>query len=388
MHLGLRRACSKTAICWGIALALACLPLPGRGQSSQQPAASQKDADVKTPAALASIHIQSSLVQAPVTVLDPSGQFVENLSEGDFHVLDNGVPQRIAKFGLAQEPVALVIVVQNNRGVAPLLDQVKPLGVLFSDLLVGHKGEAAVITFDDDVDVAQNFSSSPDVLTHTLQHITSDGSKVRLNDALGRAILMLAKRPTAERRVIIAFCEGLDRGSETTQDEIVHAATNAEIAIYGLQFSRLQAFLHNQQEPQPMSPLVRNMAQPAPQERPQTPTSVQTYNNPMNIQALPLISGAGEAARGALPGKNLIETYAAYTGGTTYTHWKANDLQKQLTRIALEVNSQYVLAYVPSTLRQPGFHRLQVQVSEPKLKVRTRAGYFDLGNAPRTAPPR
>lgn len=367
-------------------LALLCLA-PGLSAQTKSPAptrtATQKDPDVKTPAALANIHIQSPLVQAPVTVVDPSGQFVDNLSQSDFRVLDNGVPQHIAKFGLAQEPVALVVVVENDRGVAPLLGQVKPLGVLFSDLLVGHKGQAAVITFDDSVDVAQNFSSDPAVLANTLAHVTSDGSKVRLNDALGRAILMLTKRPSAERRVIIALCEGLDRGSETTSAEIIRAATSAEISIYGLQFSRLQAFLHNQQEPEPMSPQVRNMALPAPQERPQTPTSVQTYNNPMGIQALPLISGAGKAARGALPGKNLIETYAAYTGGTTYTHWKAKDLQKQLTRIALEVNSQYVLAYVPSTLKQAGFHQLKIQVTEPKLKVRTRAGYFDAGNMTR-----
>lgn len=334
---------------------------------------------------LASIHIQSSLVQTPVTVIDRSGEFVQNLSESDFRVLDNGVPQQITKFGLAMNPVALVILIQNNKDVAPMLNQVQPLGSLFSGLLVGKQGEAAVICFDDAVQVAQNFTNDPNVLAQTLQHITVDGNKARLNDALARAVMMLAHRPVAERRVIIVFSEGLDRGSETSRAEIIHAATNAEISIYGLQFSRLQALLHNQQDAQPMSPLEQNMALPGPAGRPQTPTSVQTYNNPMNIQALPLISQAGKTARGMIPIKNLLERYANDTGGVTYTHWSANDLQKQLTRIALEVNSQYLLAYVPSTLKETGFHRLKVEVLEPNLKVRARVGYFDLVKAPVTS---
>ncbi|MGH9354743.1 MAG: hypothetical protein ACRD10_01270, partial [Terriglobia bacterium] len=65
-----------------------------------------------------------------------------------------------------------------------------------------------------------------------------------------------------------------------------------------------------------------------------------------------------------------------FTGGRAYSHWKANELQKQLTQVALEVNSQYILAYVPSTLHEEGFHKLQVQVTQPNLKVRARAGYF------------
>lgn len=344
----------------------------------------QPDPDANVPSAkdLASIHIQSSLVETPVTVISPSGEFVQNLSESDFLVFDNGVPQQITRFGLAMNPVAVVILIQNNQDVAPMLDQVHSLGSLFSGLLVGKKGEAAVICFDDAVQVAQNFTNDPNVLAQTLQHVKVDGGKARLNDALARALMMLAHRPVDERRVVIVFSEGMDRGSETSRAEIIHAATDAEITIYGLQFSRLQALLHNQQDPQWMTPQEQNMAMPGPAGMPQTPTSVQTYNDPMNIQALPLLSHARDTARGMIPIRNLLETYARDTGGRTYTHWSASDLQKQLTHIALEVNSQYMVAYVPSTLGEAGFHQIKVRVQEPKLRVRTRLGYFDLLNFP------
>jgi VWFA-related protein len=324
---------------------------------------------------LASIHVQSTLVQAPVTVMDPSGQFIENLSESDFRILDNGVPQRISKFGLAMQPVALVILVQTNKAVGPLLNQVRPLGSLFSGLLLGKPGQAALITFDDTVRVDQDFTGDPNALAQALQHITTGGTKARLNDALGRAILMLANRPTQERRVVIVFSEGNDNGSETTRGEIIRAATGAGVAIYGLRFSPVQALLHNQQEPPPPNTLARNMALPGPPGRPQTPNNVAVYNQNSDISVIPLASGASQAIR-SLHGKDLMEIYAGYTGGVTYSHWKTNELQKQLTRIALEINSQYMLAYTPSTLNEPGFHRLQIEVVEPNLRVRSREGYF------------
>ena len=73
---------------------------------------------------------------------------------------------------------------------------------------------------------------------------------------------------------------------------------------------------------------------------------------------------------------SLLEFYAGYTGGVFHSHWSKTALQEQLSKIASEVHSQYELAYVPDTLSQTGFHRIEVQVKRPGVKVRTRAGYF------------
>jgi hypothetical protein len=47
-----------------------------------------------------------------------------------------------------------------------------------------------------------------------------------------------------------------------------------------------------------------------------------------------------------------------------------------LAHLAAEAHSQYELAYVPSTLSTPGFHRIEVRVRRSGVKVRARAGYF------------
>jgi len=369
------------ALC-GLALALGWSNLASAQQANQTPVkvaatAGQTDPKAVTPSLknLANIRIQSSLVETPVTVMDSTGEFVENLSKNDFQVFDNGVQQRIAKFGLATAPVALVVAVQTNQAVAPLLDQVRPLGSLFSDLLLGKQGQAAVICFDTKVRVVQNFTSSAAALSQTLQHITDEGAQARLNDALARAILMLANRPAAERRVIIVFSEGFDRGSETTKAEIVRAATGADVAIYGLQFKPAAALLKNRQPSSTPDTLSQNLALPGMPGTPRTPGMLQGEYNTPPILTLPLMSDIGNVIASA-KGKNLLQFYAEFTGGSAYSHWKASQLQKQLMLVALEVNSQYMLAYAPSTLNEEGFHRMEVKVLPPDLKVRARAGYF------------
>jgi VWFA-related protein len=203
------------------------------------------------------------------------------------------------------------------------------------------------------------------------------GAKARLNDALARAILMLSERPTAERRVIIVFSEGYDRGSETAKQEIVQAAADADVTIYGLKFDPTEVLLRRKDSPSVPNTLYNNDALPGVPGAPHTPETTRDYNSAPYLSPLDLIGKSITAARSARPkAKSLLQQYAALTGGIAYNHWWRGGLENQIQRIALEVNSQYVLAYVPSTLKQAGFHRLQVTVNEPRLTVRARAGYF------------
>lgn len=327
--------------------------------------------------ALSKIQIQSPLVTTPVTVLDASGEFVYDLDEGDFRVLDSGVPQRLERFEVESRPMAMVIVIQTNRAVAPLLDQVRPLGPVFSTLLLGEEGKAAVIFFDEGVHVAQEFSSDSDRLAATLHDFTARGDKARMNDALMRAIELLEKRRREERRIILAFSDGFDAGSDTRKEDVVGRATGAEVGIYGLGFNPAEALLAQKPELPPPSPLDTNVTRPLPPGVTPTPTASQNvYGTP--IPVVPILIATGEIIRSAFA-SSLLEYYAGYTGGVFYSHWSQKALERQLTRIASEINSQYELAYVPDTLEQRGFHRIEVQVRRPGVKVRTRAGYFYTG---------
>jgi VWFA-related protein len=298
------------------------------------------------------LHVQSSLVVAPVTVVDRSGSFVESLTELDFRVLDNGVPQHVAQFGLALEPVTAVIVIQTSRAIGPLLEQVRPLGSVFWGLLLGEYGDSAVIGFADHVRVLQDFSSGPRTLENTLRRIVARGSKARLNDALERAVQMLNGEPATERRVIVVFSDGFDRGSKTSEANVLRSAASSNTAIYGLRFDPAQASVKGSEE-------AWNSSAGVP-----------------SVNFMPLVALALGVGRAVLS-KNVLQQYATFTGGVAYTHWKKQSLQDQLQQIALDINSQYVLAYAPSTLKENGFHRIQVEVLPRGLRVRTRVGYFN-----------
>ena len=320
------------------------------------------------------IRVQSALVTTPVTALDRSGEFVYDLSEQDFRVLDNGVPQRLERFEPAERPLAVVIVVQANRTVAALLDQVRPLGPVFSGLMLGPQGQAAVIAYGDRVNVLQDFTNDSDQLSATLRGVTPQGFQSRLNDALSRAVALLEKRPNTERRIIVAFSDGFDAGSETQGDEVVRRATGSEVSIYGLGFNPLHALLAKRPELPPPGPLDTNVTRPLPPGGVPTPTaSANVYDTP--IPVVGIMVATGEIIRSAVA-SSLLEFYAGYTGGVFYSHWKKKTVEEQLSRVASEIHSQYELAYVPDTLGQAGFHRIEVQVRRPGVKVRARAGYF------------
>lgn len=331
-------------------------------------------ADTPTSKKRPDIRVQSALVTTPVTAMDTSGEFVYDLSEQDFRILDNGVAQRLERFAPAERPLAVVIVIQANRTVAALLDQVRPLGPVFSGLMLGPQGQAAVIAYGDRINVLQDFTSDSDQLSSTLRGLTPQGFQSRLNDALSRAVALLEKRPNTERRIIVAFSDGFDAGSETQGDEVVRRATGSEVSIYGLGFNPVHALLAKRPELPPLGPLDTNVTRPLPPGVTPTPTaSANVYDAP--IPVVDIMVATGEIIRSAVA-SSLLESYAGYTGGVFYSHWKKKTVEEQLSRIASEVHSQYELAYVPDTVAQAGFHRIEVQVRRPGVKVRARAGYF------------
>jgi len=343
---------------------------------SQQPQAPQHQTNsgTQTTPQAPNIRVQSILVTTPVTVINHNGDFVSDLDEKDFKIFDNGVQQPIQRFEIASEPIAMVILVQTDNAMASLLYQIRGLGPVFSDLLAGPDGHIAVIGFSDRVTLLQDFSNNRDQLKATLGQIDAFGLKAHLNDALMQAMRKLETRPDTERRVIVAFSEGADRGSENDKNDVVRRATADEVTIYGMHLSRAEAALRQPPEQHPMDPLNANVTRPQPPGTVPTSTNAdRVWGTP--IQGVPILTAAGETISSEFI-KNSLEYYAGFTGGVYYSHWSNAKLQDQLNRIGDEVHSQYEIAYKPTTLAQAGFHRIDVEVEKPDLKLRARAGYF------------
>jgi VWFA-related protein len=369
--------------CVGAALALA-----QGGADQPAPPTPPKDSPATTTStgevpAAAQIRIQSNLVTAPVTVIDKlTGEFVYNLDEKDFQIYDNGKLQEISGFSRESHEISVVILIQTSDSVTPLLGDLKNLGLMFSELMLGAKGQAAVITFGSDVKVAQGFSSSGATLDDTLSRLLPDGNKARMNDALMQGINLLQHRPKGERRVIVVFSSGYDSGSQTSKGEIIRRATAAEVEIYGMGLSLTKSYLTRDKQPLNPPTSAENSSGAAPPQpgRPTTPSSsMGTFG-----VTVPVTGAIRPAIRGAESKvfSNDAEDYAQYTGGVFFSQWSSKALQANLSRIAADVHSQYLLAYVPDNLNQTGFHRLEVKVTRQgvKLEIRTRRGYYYNGS--------
>jgi VWFA-related protein len=355
------------------------------GVAGDNPAVSkpkqEQPADAKSDKDEARIRVQTNMVTAPVTVINSNGDFVYDLEEKDFEVLDNDVRQRIDQFSVELNSLAAVIVVETNSTSGPLLDEVRPLGPVFSDLLLGPQGEAGVVTYGDKIRVLQDFTQDSNKLETALRGLEARGSSTDLNDALARAIAMLENQPKEERRVIVVFSDGHDMGSQTRREEVVQRAVNAGITIYGLGFSPTRAFLGRQPKAPEVTAMDASGARPVPPGMvPTTTTEMNTYDVP-TLPVVPIMLATGEMVRSIII-KDALEYYSGYTGGVCYSHWSKKAVQDELNRIADEIRSQYEIAYVPHAPSQNGFHRIQVRVDRKDVRVRTRAGYFSGGTNP------
>ena len=323
------------------------------------------------------IRVQANIVSAPVTVLNSKGDYVFDLQAKDFEVLDNGVPQRIEQFSLEQRPLAAVIVVETNSSSEPMLDEVRPLGPVFSNLMLGPQGEAAVVTYGDQIRNVQDFTQNGDKLESALRRLEARGGTQHLNDALAHAIVLLESRPKEDRRIIVAFSDGHDLGSKSSKEEVVQRALDEGITIYGLGFSQSRSILTKQPKAPPQNTLATNMALPPPPNMAHTPSNVDNnWDAGANLPIIPLILASGEMIRSVVA-KDPLEFYAGYTGGLSYGSWSKKPMQDELNKIADEIQSQYEIAYVPHAPEVNGFHRIEVRVlNRSGVKVRTKAGYF------------
>ena len=346
--------------------ALLCLGLTGL-LAAQQPVVSPEPSDD------ARIIETFKFVHVPVTVTDRNGQIVSFLTTEDFHLLDNGRPQKIAE-DIATRPISLVVVVQANAEVEKILPQVRKIGPLLHLQVLGDDGEAALLAFDHRIQPLTDFTSDPDKITMAFKRLKAGSWTATLNDATLEAIAMLRRRPANRRRAILLITEARDKGSQIKAREVLTAADFANVAIYSVDISKVMASLTA--TPQPPRP---DLTPPGGKYMPMGNVNTPTTESQMAMgNWVPLISDLFDATKGIFVA-NPAEIYTRYTGGRQYAFAKQGALDRAVSEIGAELRSQYMLTYLPNNMEEAGFHTILVQVARPDLKIRTRDGYYLAG---------
>ena len=300
----------------------------------------------------ATIRANVPLVLAPVTVTDRKGNFIDGLQVEDFRLTDEGVPQqvRMDTSDTVLAPVSLMVLIQASGISAPVLARTEQVGGMIKPLVVGDRGQAAVIEFDDEIRVRTDFTADSSVIRTAFEGTRSRSVRTaRLIDAVVEGVKMLDTRPPNNRRVMLILSESRDRGSRTKLSEAIELAQRAGVVVYPATYSvQGSSFVSKPADSPPM---------------------------PGGDNSVDLIGGAIELGR--IGKANVAAALARSTGGHHLAFLTLASLEKVISRAGEEIHSQYLLSFTPSSSKKEGFHQIQVAIpSRSDAVIRVRPGYW------------
>ena len=314
-------------------------------------------------------------VTTPLIVQDRARNYIDDLRRDEIEIYDNGERQTLTAFEIAEQPISAVFLFDTSLRIKPLLERVRKGSYVFTESILGPFGEAAIITFDDEVRIQQDFTPNHDLLLEVIQEVKAEGALTRLADGLHLAVERLLNRPLGRRRLIVVVSEERDEGSETELGEALRLAQLGEIGVYSVLMSKFQSdWLRRQEE----SAVRRSPYPPGVSHTPPAPGSldVPSIQNPQGTMDLKaaleaIIHGTSSKLR-----NTMLETYAVGTAGVKYSPSSQAEFDQALHEIGQDIRSQYLLTYRPSNGNQQGLHKIEVRVTRKRTRVRYRPGYF------------
>lgn len=313
-------------------------------------------------------------VIAPTTVTDRNGNYVPNLQPHEFRLFDKGKLQKIT-IENSTVPMSMVVCIQANNTVESVLPNIRKIGLLLENTVLGEAGQAAIIAFDHRVRVMQEFTRDGDLITKALNKINAGSTTAAMVDAVNDAARMLS-RPSLKnhKKVVLLIAETRDKGSQGKLRDALLALQFGNVSVYSLNINRLVTSLLTKQPP-PRPPSVPSSARHVPAGALNTPDATMAYTGHYSGNYIPVLVEILRQGK-ALFVDNHIEAFTKHTGGAERSFLTYKDLERVVQDIGQEIQSQYLISYSPSTTDDGGYHEIVVEVTRPDMKVRTRPGYW------------
>ena len=267
-----------------------------------------------------SFSVGVSAVALDVVVTDTKGRFVRGLTEDDFLIMEEGIPQEVAFFTSEGTPVSVLVLLDSSASVRANLRDVQNAANRFIDRL--PRGDAARIGFfHDRVVFGPGFTDNMREHVAMINQMRPQRS-THLYDALLASLQELST--VQDRKTLLVFTDGDDEGSEASMEEALEAARRSRVSVY----------------------------------------------------AVGLLGWS--AADGMNINEGLLTQVADYTGGRAFFPTDEKEMRTAFDTISEELHRQYRMAYFPPTSDgKSGWHNIEVRMTNRKnLVVRTRLGYY------------
>jgi VWFA-related protein len=292
------------------------------------------------------IRSQSRLVQAWAAV-----ESSRELSPEDFRLRVDGKPypiQSVDTFNTGVAPVALAVAVETAGMSATALLKVRKVGAMVQAILTGERGRVAVLSFDSQVRLMQDFTGSPELISRAFDALrpAADPKRARMLDAVNEAASLLGRRER-NRRVLLLISETKDRGSDIALEAALAAAHRAGVQVFAMTYS---AWV--------------------------TPWTTKASEQPRS-GGLDILGGIGELIRAGK--ESSTAALVAATGGRGFTFARLAALEKAIDTLAEEFRSQYVVSFSPPPDAEPGtWHRIELDIRGVDARgVRARPGFIN-----------
>ena len=265
--------------------------------------------------------VDVDLVTVLASVTTSEGVLAAGLSRNDFHIFEDGTPQKIALFARESDrALRLQLLFDGSLSITTELGPQQEAAIDFLRVVVKPRDRVTILQVSEDVVELVRETSRPRDMAKALRSIRPRGG-TSLYDAVYLASQALSS--SRGRRVILIISDGTDTTSKVSMEECLRQVLASEAVVYVL--------------------LVR-----------------------------PIKSGAGRN----LAGERSMIYLTRETGGRTFLVASPEALRESFGRIGEELRTQYLLGYYPRHDREPEkFRRIRIEVDLAGAQVRARSGY-------------
>jgi len=274
-------------------------------------------------------------VRLPITVTDKKGQFVSGLTQNDFIIFEDKMPQAIETFSddlSLTTPLYIAVLMDTSPSTAGKLKFQQESAMNFIQTVVKPRKDRVLFgTFDNEINLLQDFTDKLDLLDKAVYGVKKMGKQTALYDAVWQ-FCDEKMRSVPGRRVLLLVTDGEDTYSRATIRDAIDIAQRTETTIFAI--STKAGFLGS-------------------------------------------VPGV-EAGQVSDKKDRDLQTLAEETGGFAFFTGDMLSLERSFTKISKELRAQYLVTYNPTNKSYDGtFRKIDVKLSDGHgdLKVRTKRGY-------------